>query len=104
MVEPGAPGQIPKEKGKPKDAGVPRGQGKLPQQGIPAVHGRPKGEGRLPGSPGQLAKGAPGQVERGAPGTLLPDAPNPWAVGEGTPPPAAPAPGAGPERGDDGDR
>jgi hypothetical protein len=86
MVEPGAPGQVPKEKGRPKGTGRLPGEGVPPERGRPASQGKPPTVGKLPGTPGQVPPGAPGQVPRGAPGTLLPDQENPWAPGPDTVP------------------
>lgn len=89
MIEPGAPGQVPKEQGVPKQGG------RLPGHGVPKGQGRPKGAGRLPGEPGQLSKGAPGQLDRDHPDSMLPDAPNPWAPAEDTVVVDEPAPEGG---------
>lgn len=79
MVEPGTPGQVPKDKGKPKEAGVPRAQGVLPGKGIPPDKGVPRGQASLPVAGAHRVKGAPGQVDRGEPGQLDKTAENPWA-------------------------
>jgi hypothetical protein len=93
MVEPGAPGQRARSKGRPN--GTPRGAGKLPGEGKPPSLGVPPAAGTLPGTRGQLPVGAPGQVDPGAPGQLNPDAPNPWLTEDwdGVMPPSRPAEG-----------
>lgn len=79
MVEPGAPGQIPPGKGKPKDQGVPKDKGILPGQGVPPDKGVPRGSASLPVAGAHRVKGAPGQVDRGQEGQLDKTAENPWA-------------------------
>jgi hypothetical protein len=79
MVEPGAPGQVPKSKGVPKDVGVPPEKGVPPRAGVPKAQGVPRDVAVLPGTPGKRLPGDPGQVPRGAEGQLDKAAPNPWA-------------------------
>lgn len=78
-MEPGAPGQVPKEKGVPKTQGVPRERALLPGQGKPPEQGVPKAAAVLPGTPGRKLPGAEGQRLPGTPGQLHKHAENPWA-------------------------
>ena len=94
MVEPGAPGQIPKEKATRVSKGVPKGSGVPKSKGIPIGDGTPSDQGRRPGATGQISRGAPGQVDRGAPGQMDKDAENPWSTDDPEErPPAPEAPG-----------
>lgn len=84
MVEPGAPGQIPKGKGKPKQQGVPKNQGVPKGKGVPKEQGTPPDQAVLPGTPGKKTPGEPGQTLPGTPGQLGKHDPNPWAPKEDT--------------------
>ncbi len=79
MVEPGAPGQVPKAQGVPPEQGVPRERAVPPDQGVPPQQGVPRGAGFLPGTPGRKLPGQEGQREPGSPGQLHKHAENPWA-------------------------